>query len=64
MNIDLNALRAGRLTLDESRKLLRLYEDGLDGYTYLEKEVDASFMTYSTGQLRAPPPAASPRKTP
>ena len=51
------ALRAGRLTLDESRKLLRLYEDGLDGYTYLEKEVDASFMTYSSGHLRLLPGA-------
>jgi len=48
-------LREGRLTLDESRKLLRLYEDGLDGYTYLEKEVDASFMTYSHTHLRPPP---------
>ena len=35
------ALRAGRITLDDSRNLLRIYEAGLDGYTYLEKEVDA-----------------------
>jgi arginine decarboxylase len=54
------ALRNGRLTLDESRKLLRLYEDGLDGYTYLEREVDASFLTYST-QLKGSPPATSDR---
>jgi arginine decarboxylase len=33
------SLRAGKLTLDESRQLLRLYEEGLSGYTYLEKEV-------------------------
>ena len=32
------ALRARRLTLDESRAILRLYEDGLAGYTYLERE--------------------------
>ena len=45
------ALRAGRLTLDESRKLLRMYEQGLAGYTYLEREVDAKFYSQS-GQLR------------
>ncbi len=35
------ALREGSITLDESRQLLRAYEDGLAGYTYLEREVDA-----------------------
>ncbi|MEX0776131.1 MAG: biosynthetic arginine decarboxylase [Phycisphaeraceae bacterium] len=30
------ALRDGKLTLDESRVLLRFYENGLKGYTYLE----------------------------
>ncbi len=30
------ALRAGRLTLEASGHLLRIYEDGLSGYTYLE----------------------------
>jgi arginine decarboxylase len=30
------ALRAKRMTLEESRNLLRLYEEGLAGYTYLE----------------------------
>jgi arginine decarboxylase len=30
------AVRAGKLSLEESRQLLRFYEDGLDGYTYLE----------------------------
>lgn len=29
------AVRAGRLTIDESRLLRRFYEDGLNGYTYL-----------------------------
>ncbi|HXX32739.1 MAG TPA: biosynthetic arginine decarboxylase, partial [Myxococcaceae bacterium] len=38
------ALRAGRISLDESRMLLRAYEDGLSGYTYLEREVDAPAM--------------------
>ena len=32
------ALRAGRLTFEESRHLLRTYEQGLAGYTYLERE--------------------------
>lgn len=32
------ALRDGRLTLEESRVLLRAYDAGLSGYTYLERE--------------------------
>ena len=32
------ALRKGRLTFEESRQLLRVYEDGLAGYTYLERD--------------------------
>jgi len=47
------ALRNGRISLDESRSLLRMYEDGLSGYTYLEREVDASHA--STNQLRLVP---------
>jgi arginine decarboxylase len=31
------ALRAGTLSLEESRQLLRFYEYGLEGYTYLEE---------------------------
>jgi arginine decarboxylase len=31
------AVRAGKITLTESRQLLRFYEAGLDGYTYLEE---------------------------
>src|SRR5277367_6605815 len=31
------ALREKKLTLDESGRLLRFYEDGLNGYTYLEQ---------------------------
>ncbi len=49
------ALRAGKLTLDESRQLLRLYEEGLSGYTYLEKEVDASSVANNAQQLRLVP---------
>ena len=45
------ALRKGTMTLDQSRQLLRAYEDGLAGYTYLEREVDAPALA-ATGQLR------------
>jgi arginine decarboxylase len=31
------AVRANRMTLDETRSMLRLYEEGLAGYTYLER---------------------------
>jgi arginine decarboxylase len=31
------AVRAGNITLNESRQLLRFYESGLEGYTYLEE---------------------------
>ena len=31
------AVRAGRLDYEESGRLLRFYEDGLNGYTYLEE---------------------------
>ncbi len=31
------AVRAGKINLAESRQLLRFYETGLDGYTYLEE---------------------------
>lgn len=32
------ALREGRITLEESRHLIRWYEEGLSGYTYLERD--------------------------
>ena len=32
------ALRHRRMTLDETRNLLRIYEQGLSGYTYLERD--------------------------
>ncbi|HEV3062006.1 MAG TPA: hypothetical protein VGY48_27395 [Vicinamibacterales bacterium] len=31
------AVRGGRLDYEESGRLLRFYEDGLNGYTYLEE---------------------------
>ena len=31
-----SAVREGRIDLEQSGRLLRFYEDGLDGYTYLE----------------------------
>jgi len=31
------AVRAGKITLNESRQLLKFYETGLEGYTYLEE---------------------------
>ena len=58
-----NSLRQGRISLDESRQILRMYEAGLDGYTYLEREVDAKSFTASSGQLRlvAPVEPGKPR---
>jgi len=32
------ALRSGKITLEESRRMLRAYEEGLAGYTYLERD--------------------------
>ena len=32
------AVRAGRLDYEESGRLLRFYEDGFNGYTYLEEK--------------------------
>ncbi len=49
-----HALRQGKITLDESRQLLHMYEAGLAGYTYLEREVDAASHTIG-GQLRLLP---------
>src|SRR5262249_15851065 len=31
------AVRAGKISVEESRQLLRFYESGLEGYTYLEE---------------------------
>ncbi|HEY0710720.1 MAG TPA: biosynthetic arginine decarboxylase, partial [Polyangia bacterium] len=32
------SVRSGRMTLDETRSLVRMYEEGLSGYTYLERD--------------------------
>ena len=32
------SVRSGRMTLDETRNLVRMYEEGLSGYTYLERD--------------------------
>ena len=32
------ALQERRITLEQSRQLLRMYEEGLSGYTYLERD--------------------------
>ncbi len=37
MRVDVEAaVREGRIELEQSGRLLRFYEDGLHGYTYLE----------------------------
>jgi arginine decarboxylase len=41
-----DALRAKRLTLEESRYLLKIYEAGLSGYTYLEAAREAPAQTF------------------
>ena len=33
-----DAMRANRMTIEETRQLLKMYEDGLSGYTYLERD--------------------------
>jgi IMP dehydrogenase/GMP reductase len=57
------ALRAGKITLDESRQILRVYEAGLAGYTYLEREVDAKSFTASQLRLVPTEPARDPART-
>jgi arginine decarboxylase len=59
------ALRAQRLTLDESRHLLKIYEQGLAGYTYLGTAKEAkpvgrnqAAATSANGTAVAPKPSA------
>ena len=47
-----------RLTLSEAVSLRRFLDEGLSGYTYLEREVDASFVA-GHGQLKLVPPEAA-----
>ncbi len=56
------SLRAGRISLDESRQILRVYEGGLAGYTYLEREVDAK--SFTSSQLRLVVPSDPGRDLP
>ncbi|MFZ5444699.1 MAG: biosynthetic arginine decarboxylase [Myxococcota bacterium] len=55
------ALRQGKITLDDSRQILRAYEAGLAGYTYLEREVDAK--SFTAAQLRLVVPSDVGQRT-
>jgi arginine decarboxylase len=57
------ALRLGKITIDESRQILRVYESGLNGYTYLEREVDAKSFTANQLRLIAQPQDATGQRT-
>jgi arginine decarboxylase len=43
------AVRAGRLDVEESGRLVRFYEDGLSGYTYLEEHRDPTALAKKNG---------------
>jgi arginine decarboxylase len=57
------ALRRGLLTLEESALLLRRYDEGLDGYTYLEEEPPTRLENGSDG-LRGVPAELHPVQHP
>ena len=50
------ALRRGLLTFEESALLMRRYDEGLSGYTYLEEEDPATRIENGTTGLTAAPP--------
>ncbi|MCK6471795.1 MAG: biosynthetic arginine decarboxylase [Planctomycetes bacterium] len=58
------ALRAGRMTLEETRRFVKMYQEGLDGYTYLEgpggevASIAAATATNGTSTAVPPAPAA------
>jgi arginine decarboxylase len=54
------ALRRGLLTFEESALLMRRYDEGLAGYTYLEEEAPVPALRSENGSvsLTAPPPLA------
>ena len=56
------ALRRGLLTFEESALLMRRYEEGLEGYTYLEEEEPGREITNGSSGLRsvAKEPAQEP----
>ena len=59
------ALRRGLLTFEESALLVRRFEEGLSGYTYLEEEDRPGVLNGSNGVIAAVsgPPAAATRET-
>jgi arginine decarboxylase len=56
------ALRRGLLTFEESALLMRRYDEGLAGYTYLEEGEPQPPVVNGTAE--AAPPAATPRRRP
>jgi len=61
------ALRKGLLTFEESALLMRRFDEGLSGYTYLEEEAPAPRITNGGNGLKETgrdpaitPPAAAP----
>ncbi len=58
------ALRARAITFEESALLLRRFEEGLSGYTYLEEEPPGSKAVPSTGATGTPAAEPLPSRTP
>jgi arginine decarboxylase len=54
------ALRRGLLTFEESALLMRRYDEGLSGYTYLEEEEPATRIANGVSGLTATPQAQLP----
>jgi len=52
------ALRKGLLTFEESALLMRRFEDGMAGYTYLEEEAAGGLLSSGTGGLTLVPQGA------
>jgi arginine decarboxylase len=58
------ALRRGLLTFEESALLMRRYDEGLSGYTYLEEEDPGSRIENGTAGLTVAPPVPVPETAP
>jgi len=58
------ALRARAITFEESALLLRRFEEGLSGYTYLEEEPPGSPAVPASGVTGIPAVEPSPSRTP
>jgi hypothetical protein len=54
------ALRRGLLTFEESALLMRRYDEGLSGYTYLEEEEPSLRIENGVSGLTTAPPAPLP----